>query len=149
MEREIAVREVLATLKRHQEAGHHVDDRLLEQVNGPGKMFVMWLATADDFLSLVWQSTPDTLPLAPAGQPRTLRDCASRLARFGWQFEHLVQGGHSWFQSCAHLDAAFDYSKLGWVATTPLLKSEKCESPAGTFYVYDSSEEIVGRLGLG
>lgn len=106
-------------------------------------MFVMLLTTADDFLSLVWQSIPEARPLVPVNQPRTLRDCAARLSPYGWQFDRLVQEGHNWFQACADIDEGFDYRKLGCIAIQVCLPQEKRETPAGTYYIYDGVHRSI------
>ena len=135
--------EVLRFLEGHQASGLHVDDRLLGEVKRPGKVFVFTLATVDEFLSLVWQSIDASRPLVPAGRPRTLRDCALRLSQFNWRFQALVQAGFTWFEKCVAIDADFDYSKIRWIALTPLIASEKRETPAGSHYIYDGVHKSI------
>ncbi|SRR6266436_7230893 len=128
---------VRAIVERHQASGLHVDDRLWREVDQPGEMFLGELATREEFLRLVWQSIPDTRPLTPVGEPRTLSDCANRLSTFGWEFQRLVQAGFEWFRPCVAIDNAFDYGKVGLVALTPLNEPEKRETPSGNYYIYD------------
>jgi hypothetical protein len=136
----LAIRSIL---EKHSASGSHVDDRLLREISKPGKMYLGLLPSKEEFLKLVWQSIDATRPLSPAGQPRTLRDCASRLAECEWQFQSLVDGGFTWFQKCVDIDEEFDYSKLGLIALTPLTPSEKDETPAGTYYIYDGVHKSI------
>jgi hypothetical protein len=124
-------------LDRHAVAGFHVDNRLIHQIEQPGKMFVLSVNVEDHFLRLVWQSIDEARPLVPVGFPRTLRDCATRLDLFDWQFRTLVESGYPWFERCVTIDESFDYSKLGWIAVTPLDDREKRDNPDGTYYIYD------------
>jgi hypothetical protein len=78
-------------LKKHATAGFHVDDRLWHEIDQPGEMFLDLLATKEEFLKVVWQSTDATRPLAPVGEARTLFNCASRLSTFGWEFQTSCQ----------------------------------------------------------
>jgi len=130
-------------LERHQASGFHVDDRLWDEVDKPGEMFLDVLATREEFLRLVWQSTPATRPLTPMGEPRTLLDCAGRLSTFGWEFQTLVQDGFKWFRPCADINKAFDYGKVGLIALTPLIESERRETIAGSYYIYDGVHKSI------
>jgi hypothetical protein len=130
-------------LERHTVAGFHVDDRLIHQIEQPGKMFVLSVNVKDHFLRLVWQSVPEAGPLVPVGLPRTLRDCAARLDLFDWQFQTLVERGYPWFEKCIAIDESFAYCKLGWIAVTPLVDREKRDSPDGTYYVYDGVHKSI------
>ena len=134
---------VRAILERHEASGLHVDGRLWREVDQPGEMFLGELATREEFLRLVWQSIPDTRPLTPVGEPRTLSDCANRLSIFGWEFQTLVQAGFEWFRRCVDIDAAFDYGKVGLVALTPLNEQEKRETLAGNYYIYDGVHKSI------
>jgi hypothetical protein len=120
-----------------------VDDRLRGEVDKPGEMFLDILATREEFLRLVWQSSAATRPLAPAGEPRTLLDCASRLSAFGWEFQSLVQAGFGWFRPCLDIDKAFDHGNVGLVALTPLIERERRETPAGSHYIYDGVHKSI------
>src|SRR6266849_1374164 len=91
---------VRSILERHQASSFHVDGRLRGEVDEPGQMFLDILATREDFLRLVWQSSDATRPLTPVGEPRTLLDCAGRLSTFGWEFQALVEAGFEWFRRC-------------------------------------------------
>ena len=140
---EIDSTQVRDALRRHEAAGCHVDHRLCREVEQPGQMFVVAIRAPDEFLRLVWQSISDARPLVPVDSPRTLRDCASRLRSFGWQFRTLVERGFPWFEKCVIIDVSFDYSKLGWIAVTPLIDGEKRDSPDGTYYVYDGVHKSI------
>lgn len=141
--RQVRTVEVLDILNRHRDSGLHVDSRLLREVQGPGEMYLLSLPEATDFFHLVWQSIEDARPVIPAHQPRTLRDCASRLAAFDWRFDNLVRAGYSWFSKCVEIDSTFNYSSLGWVALTPCKPSEQEETPEGTYYIYDGVHKSI------
>ena len=128
---------IQSILKNHQASGLNVDDRLWNQVQCPGEMFLSTLVTKEEFLILVWQSIPQTRPLAPIGEPRTLRHCAERLSAFSWDFRNLLQGGFGWFEPCVEIDDSFDYGKMGLLTITPLVDSEIRETPTGSYYIYD------------
>ena len=130
-------------LRSHQENGLHVDSRLLCEINQPGKLSLISLEEADEFFSLVWQAVSDTRALAPAGQPRSLLDCGSRLASFSWSFRSLVSDGHQWFQKCIDIDEGFDPAKVGLIAITPLLADEQRVTPHGSYYVYDGVHKSI------
>src|SRR5713226_3379394 len=132
-----------AIFEKHQAVGFHVDDRVLREIDQPGEMFLGNLATREEFLRLVWQSTDATRPLTPVGEARTLFDCASRLSKFGREFQPLVQAGFEWFRRCVDIDAAFDYGKVGLVALTPLNEQEKRETLAGNYYIYDGVHKSI------
>ena len=106
-------------------------------------MFAMTLMREDELLDLVWQSSPETCILAPPDQPRTLGDCALRLFQFGWAFDRLVEQGNPWFDTCTEIDKAFDYSKFGSIALTPLTPPEKAETPKGSYYIYDGVHRSI------
>lgn len=141
--RRVSAHEVRAALGQHRTAGFHVDSRLFREVEKPGDMCVLCLQDTDAFLGLVWQSIDAARPLVPIGEPRSLRDCASRLSAFGWDFKSLVEAGHSWFSKCVGIDASFDYSSLGWIAITPCNPSEKRETPGSTYYIYDGVHKSI------
>src|SRR5207248_2670331 len=103
----------------------------------PGEMFLDILAAREEFLSLVWQSSGATRLLTPVGESRTLFDCARRLSTFEWEFKPLVQAGFEWFRPCINIDKTFDYGKVGLVTLTPLIESERHETTAGNYYIYD------------
>jgi len=141
--RQVGVDEVLDTLNRHRDEGFNVDTRLLREVQGPGQMYVLSLPDTTAFFGLVWQSINDARPLVPLGQPRTLRDCASRLAAFEWRFDKLVEAGYPWFRKCVEIDSVFDYSNFSWMALTPCNSSELQETPVGTYYIYDGVHKSI------
>lgn len=132
-----------AELERRRDAGFHVDDRLLREVQRPGALYLATLGTGEAFLSLVWQSTEKTRPLTPVGAPRTLRDCVARLHVYNWSFLRLRDTGYPWFDTCVALDQEFDYGKFGWVALVPLNDHERRESPSGTYYVFDGVHKTL------
>jgi hypothetical protein len=134
---------VRGILDRHQASGFHVDDRLRREVDQPGEIFLDILATREEFLRLVWQSSDATRPLTPVGEPRTLLDCAGRLSTFGWEFQPLIQAGFEWFRPCVDIDKAFDYGNIGLVALTPLIESERRETPVGNYYIYDGVHKSI------
>jgi hypothetical protein len=131
------------TLGAHQERGLHVDRRLQHEIHRPGRLSMITLEAADEFFSLVWQAIPDTGAIAPAGQPRSIFDCGSRLASFSWSFRALVMDGHQWFQKCIDIDEGFDSGKFGLIAITPLLADEQRVTPHGTYYVYDGVHKSI------
>ena len=141
--KQLSVEEVVATLERHRAAGCHVDSRLLAQVREPGEMYLLSLPDAPAFLTLIWQSINDARPIVPVDRPRTLRDCAARLAAFEWRFEKLVDEGYHWFAKCVAIDAAFDHSKFAWMALTLSNVSEQQETPGGTYYIYDGVHKSI------
>jgi hypothetical protein len=140
---EVQAAEVLLNLEAHRASGLPVSDRLIAEVQRPGQIFVMMLTRVEEFFQLVWQSSRETTPLAPPRHPRTLHNCASRLSQFGWEFDRLVEHGHSWFSTCAGIDKAFDYSKFGFIAVTPLTSSERHETPEGSYYIYDGVHRSI------
>jgi len=135
--------EVRSILERHKDAGFHVDSRLLEELERPGKLFVGVLSTSTELFRLVWQSIEAARPLVPVDEPRTLLDCATRLEPFGWSFEALVGQGYPWFEKCVRIDQSFDYSKLGCIAVTPLVEAEGNGNPRGSYYIYDGVHKSI------
>jgi len=105
--------------------------------------FFWALATKEEFLQLVWQFIPDTRPLTPVGEPRTLFDCANRVSTFGWEFQSLVQAGFEWFRPWVDIDKTFDDGKMGLVAITPLNEAERRETPEGNYYIYDGVHKSI------
>jgi hypothetical protein len=141
--RPIGSAEVREILKSHSAAGFHVDGRLFREIEQPGAMFIVPLPTVEGFLNLVWQSISDARPLVPIGEARTLRDCAARLANFGWRFQALVDEGFPWFDKCCFIDRSFDYSKLGWIVVTTLIDDERRSNPRGSHYIYDGAHKSI------
>ena len=137
MKREEISREAAtASLREPKEHGLHVDSRLLREIDQPGQVALLILETENEFLDLVWQAVPATRPLTSPGHPRSLRDCASRLASVGWSFEALLDAGYPWFETYNIIDRSFDIDKVGWVAVTSLVATEATDTPHGTYYVY-------------
>lgn len=130
-------------LHEHEKRELHVDARVWHEVDCPGTVAVLTLETPDEFLSLIWQSGTATRPLAPEGEPRSLLDCAGRLAAVGWSFKALVERGYGWFEKCVAIDRAFDRSKFGWIVVTPPVFSEINETPHGTIYVFDGVHKSI------
>jgi len=139
----ISREDVEARLNSRKENGFHVDSRLLHAIIQPGQLSLLMLETEDEFLRLVWQAIPETRPLTPKAQPRSLKDCASRLALFDWNFEALVRDDFPWFQKCTDIDLAFDFGKVGWIAVTPLVAGEQKETPHGSYYIYDGVHKSI------
>ena len=138
----IDFKDIHGKLRQHQAKGLHVDSRLWAEIEKPGEMYVGFLRS-QDLLRLVWQSIDDARPLVPVGAPRMLSDCAQRLSKYGWQFQTLVDSSFKWFEKCVHIDVDFDYAKFGLIALTPLENSEMCETPQGTFYIYDGAHKTI------
>lgn len=130
-------------LAAHQAGGNHVDERLLRELDAPGDRYLMTLRTEAEFFSLVWQSISYCRPLVLPGEPRTLRDCAFRLQRYGWSFQDLVNAGYPWFTRCDTIDKAFDFIRFHWIVLTPLTLDESRETPTGTHYVYDGVHKTL------
>jgi hypothetical protein len=141
--RQVSAGQARAILEGHQAAGLHVDERVVQQLDAPGELYVVCLPDMDTFLALIWQSIDDARPLVPVKQPRTLRDCADRLGAFGWRFEKLVEDGFPWFAKCVEIDSAYDHSKFGWMALTPSTPEEQQESPLGSSYIYDGVHKSI------
>jgi len=137
--------EVLARLSAREAIGHHVDDRLIREVNAPGKLCLFTLEDEKSFLSLIWQESDYTRLLTPRGQPRTLADVAGRMIENSWTFSSLSRPmglmpmfhDPAAFESFETLDASFDISKFDFIAVTPANDSERRQSPSGTYYIYD------------
>jgi hypothetical protein len=137
--------EVLRRLEDRAALGHHVDDRLIQVVKGPGTLFLFMIKDEQSFLSLVWQESDYTRLLTPLGQPRTLADVTDRMIKNSWTFASLsnpmglplTQHDPAALRSFEAIDSAFDFSKFGFVAVMPASDSEKRQSPSGTFYIYD------------
>lgn len=134
---------VRARLEAHQQAGHHVDSRLMKEIEQPGVMSVATLADQAQFLRLIWQANDHTRVLTPHAAPRSLRDCAERIRTIGGSFQALVDAGHAWFETCVEIDSQFDYSALGWVVVTPATDGERRSTPGGTHYVYDGVHKSI------
>lgn len=139
---EVQPSEVMASLRAHQALGLHVSDRVIAEVQKPGRMNKVVLGRAD-FFKLVWQSSDETRPLAPLRHPRTLGDCALRLSHFSWSFDRLVELGWPWFAACAEIDKAFDLSKFGLIFLNPLNEVERGEAPQGSYYIYDGVHRSI------
>ena len=41
------------------------------------------------------------------------------------------------------IDVAFDYTKFGLIVLTPMVNSEKSETPQGTFYIFDGVHKTI------
>ena len=135
--------EVKSQLESQQSHGCRISDRLHKEVDSPGERILVKAPTANEFLTLLWQSDSNTRLLAPDRNPRTVRDCAKRLANFGWRFQNLVSESNNWFQRCADIDENFDYAKLGWIVLTPLIPNERRETPDATFYIFEGVHRSI------
>ncbi len=131
--------DVMASLRVHQAKGLRVSDRVIAEVQKSGRMYRGVLGR-DDFFKLVWQSSDETRELTPLRHPRTLADCASRLSRFSWSFDRLVEQGWPWF---AEIDKDFDFSKFGLIFLNPLNEVERQETPQGNYYIYDGVHRSI------
>jgi len=129
-------------LESQQARGCHFSDRLRTEVDNPGERILVRAPTANEFFMLLWQSDSNTRPLAPEGEPRTVRDCAMRLAGYGWRFQNLVSLT-DWFQRCAAIDENFDYSMLCWIVITPLITEERRVTPDATFYIFEGVHRSI------
>ena len=131
--RQVNNSEVLRLLEDRAALGHHVDDRLLQAVKGPGALFLFTIEDEQSFLSLVWQEIDPTRLLTPSGRPRTLGDVAGRMIGNSWTFTSLsnsmglplMKHDPAAFRSFEAIDSAFDFSKFGFVAVMPASDSEK------------------------
>jgi hypothetical protein len=138
----VSAADVLARLGARAALGHHVDPRLIREVNAPGKLSLFTLEDEKSFLSLIWQEINPTRLLTPGGQPRTLGDVARRMIENSWTFSSLCRPmglmpmyhDPAAFESFRSLDAAFDISKFDFIAVTPANDSEKRQSPNGTVW---------------
>jgi hypothetical protein len=134
---------ILHQLESKQGCGEHVDDRLFAAVRGSQALYLLRMDDEESLLSLVWQERDDTRLLTPREQPRTLKDVCHRLQGRG--FGQLAsplglptdQHNPAWFRKCAEIDAAFDYSRFGWISVVPPTDNERTQSPRGSFYIYD------------
>jgi hypothetical protein len=143
--RQVNTSEVLMRLGTRGALGHHVDDRLIHAVKGPGTLFLFTLEDEQSFLSLIWQEIDPTRLLTPRGQPRTLGDVAGRMIDQSWTFSSLsrpmglmpMYHAPVAFERFEALDAGFDISKFDFIAVVPANDSERRQSPSGTFYIYD------------
>lgn len=141
--RPTSAQEISKSLKALRERGLHVDQRLLREIDEPGELYLLRLPTQDDFLRLIWQSVQSTLSLAPPGQPRTLRACASRLDRFSWDFSSLTEQAPAWFRECVAIDRNFSYEAFGLLAIVEANAHELRETPDGTFYIFDGVHRSI------
>lgn len=149
---QIASDEATALLQRHHARGFHVDSRVLKEVSQPGEVWMLRLDTIDAVFNLIWQSVNEARPIVPAGQPRSLRDCASRLSSHGWTFQALVDAGYPWFAKCVPIDRDFKLENLGVLVLTLATDGERRDTPVGTHYIYDGvhrSIVLAKRLLLG
>jgi len=149
--RRIGNQEVLNVFDARQREGHHVDSRLLAEVNNPGEMYLLRLEDEDSFLSLIWQEADPARLLTPRGMPRTMRDVACRLLEGGHTFDTLSsdlglnrnQHRSEWFEPCRQIDRAFDYSQFGWLVVVPACDSERNQSPSGSLYLFDGMHKSL------
>ncbi len=136
---------ILQRFKSREARGHHVDPRLMKEVQAPGDLFLLTAEDEVSFLSLTWQEIDPTRLLTPGGQPRTLKDVAERMIRNSWTFAILAapmglpptQHNPDAFVRFRERDATFSFSELDLVAIMPTNDAERRQSPDGTFYIYD------------
>jgi len=149
--RRIEPEEAKRVLLSWREAGFHVDSRLMQEIGKQGQLYVLRLEDQESYLSLIWQESDPARLLTPPGRPRTLRDVGKRFLECGHSFESLSRDlGHprtqhhpEWFAKCLPIDADFNYSKFGWVAIVSPNDSERNQSPAGSFYLFDGMHKTL------
>jgi hypothetical protein len=149
--RQIDRAEARRVLGDRQQGGHHVDSRLLKEIEREGWLYLFPVEDEATFLSLNWQESDPARLLTPNGQPRTLRDVAERLIGAGYTFESLTkslglprtQHHTEWFEPCVRIDAAFDFNQFGWVAVVATNDGERRQSPCGTFYLFDGMHKTL------
>jgi len=149
--RQIDQAEARRVLGDHQQGGHHVDSRLLKEIQRPGQLYLFRLEDEATFLALIWQESDPARLLTPNGQPRTLRDVADRLIRAGYTFESLTkslglarnQHHPDWFERCVRIDGAFEFNQFGWVAVVAANDGERKQSPGGSFYLFDGMHKTL------
>jgi hypothetical protein len=138
-------------LELWRQAGHHVDSRLLREIDREGELFLLRLEDDACFLSLIWQESDPARLLTPGGTPRTLRDVVLRFRQAEYTFESLTQPRGlpreqhhpEWFRPCVEIDRGFDFDKFGWVALVAANDGERSQSPHGTFYLYDGTHKTL------
>jgi hypothetical protein len=136
--------DALAQLALKTNAGEHVDNRLFVAIRNSQALYQLQFKDRDSFLSLIWQESDPSRLLTPKGQPRTLKEVGLRLR--GWRdFSELAgdlnmpRSEHhpEWFERCARIDSAFDYSRFGCLALVHPTDGERKQTPCGSFYIYD------------
>ncbi len=149
--RKIGRDSVRETLENRQAAGHHIDPRLLIEVDNEGQLYLLQFEDEASFLSLIWQESPPARLLTPEGQSRTLLDVSTRLIQKGYTFEKLSrdlglsanQHQPEWFARCIHIDTGFDFAHFGWIAVVYPKDSEREQSPTGSFYIFDGVHKTL------
>ena len=137
--------EMLKRLDERKKRGHHIDERLIQAVQAPGNLFMISLEDEASFLSLIWQESDPARLLTPPSQPRTLRDVAGRMVDNSWTFASLstfigrpsTQHDPTWFERCKRIDSNFDFDQFDFLAIVAANDSERHQSPAGSFYIFD------------
>lgn len=136
--------DILNQMASKQSRGEHVDRRLFPAIRDSQSLYLLRLSDEESFLSLIWQEHDATRLLTPRGQPRTLKDVRSRLQNW-CGFVQLAsalglpssQHNPAWFNKCVEIEAAFDYSRFGWIAVAHPTDGERRQSPGGSFYIFD------------
>ena len=108
-----------------------------------------WELEEDRFLSIIWLNIPETGPLTPDGEPRTIRDVAARMIIENYDFQSLIESGYPWFGKCHEIKSeGFHYDKFGIIWLKGATPSERCESPPGKYHIADGTHRsiVLGQL---
>jgi hypothetical protein len=140
----------LASLQDRAAEGHHVDSRLLREVEH-GSLYSVMLEDPEMFLSLIWQESDPARFLTPPNEPRTLGDVADRFIRGEYTFascaKPLGMPAHMhdphWFEKCLPISNDFSYERFGPIALVSANDGERGQSPEGTFYVFDGIHKTL------
>jgi hypothetical protein len=142
--KEVTSAEVLSRIQDRLNRGHHVDERLIREVQAPGSLYTVSFEDQATFLSIIWQECDRTRILTPGGS-RTLMDVAGRMVDNSWTFSSLCN--HMGFEPAWHdpaafqkfeaISSSFDLDAFDFIAVTPATDSERQQSPRGTLYIFD------------
>ena len=94
-----------------------------------------WELEEDRFLSIIWLNIPETGPLTPDGEPRTIRDVAERMIIENYDFQSLIESRYPWYCRCCKIKSkGFDYAKFGTIWLKGATLSERGESRPGKYH---------------
>lgn len=138
-------------LRRHRANGNHVDDPLFLETERAESLFVLHIEDHLAFYSLIWHQIDPSRLLTPRGKSRTIEDVANRLQQYDYQFSRLAhpmnlpanEHDPTWFQTCAKIDAEFDWANFGWISMVLPNDIERKQSPKGTFYIRDGAHKSL------